>query len=319
MQHTHWFFRMLSVRLEQDVSFIGIAALAKLEHLQEFLYYHDDEDACDEEFFWLCLNLMPRLRVSGLRVKIELEPDIRFYGGYAKKAFKRMMEPLTSALSLRQLAFDRSSEMPMGVALPDLQTLFLISPRHEFSLLGFSSVTELGLEDLNQEQFEQILSEIGHQLLSLAVELWDPLYVDRVFKLCPKLQKFFITEVPRPFAGVNEPPEEHKCLVEFGFANKFFQGNSHFQPNHLLQILQAMPNLNVWRIKNYLFSEQEFELICETLEQKSILQNLEQFHLVKEIGDCSHEYLVSSMKVADKLLRSLIDHCPKLASVKLEK
>jgi len=305
--------------LEQDVSLVGIAALVKLEHLQEFLYYHDDDDAGDEEFFWVCVNLMPRLRVSGLRVKIELEPDTRFYGGYAKKAFKRMMKPLPSALALRQLVFDRSSEMPRGVVLPDLETLFLISPRHQFSLLGFSSVTELGLEDLNQQQLEQILSEIGHQLVSLAVEVDDTLFVDRVYKLCPKLQKFYITELPRPFAGVNEPMGEHECLVEFGFAKKVFQGNSHFQPNHLLQILQAMPNLQAWRIKNYLFSEQEFELICETLQQKSILQKLEQFHLVKEIGDISHDYLVSSMEVADKFLRSLIDHCPKLASVKLER
>jgi hypothetical protein len=99
---------------------------------------------------------------------------------------------------------------------------------------------------------------------------------------------------------------------------------SRFQPEHLLQILRAVPNLRVWRINDYWFDEQESALICEALAQKSILRNLAELYLTNEefsfIGDVipSNDEVPSSIQeAANKVLRSLIDHCPRLSMVKL--
>jgi hypothetical protein len=311
----------------EDVSSKGIAALAKLEHLEEFLYHHNEVDRYGESSnaFHLCLKLMADLRVSGLRVKIDLKTD-RLLTGFASSAFERLMrKPLpTNQLALRELVLKRASEMPVGVVLPDLKTLYLISPGRHFSLLGLLSLTELGLEEVKQQQFEQILTSIGHQLLSLAVHVKDTLYVDAVFRMCPELQKLYITDRPRNFIGLNEPMEDHKCLVEFGFAKKHFKSQlSSFEPKHLLQILKAMPNLSVWRIRNYFFSMPECKLISEALEKNEILRNLELFNMVnKVVGDDENsdddDSVATSLKADNKVLRSLIDHCPKLSTVELK-
>jgi hypothetical protein len=303
------------VMLEQ-VTEKGIAALAKLEHLQEF-FYRGKYCLGRDRYFQLCLERLPRLRLSSFRIKIELETDSRLTK-FATKAFQRLKTPLPSALALRQLVLKNSPVMPVGVVMPNLETLYVIRPGRKFSLLGLLSVTELGLEQLLQGQFEQILSSIGHQLLSLAVKVWDTLFVDKVFQLCPKLQKFYITDLPETFVGLKEPLNVHKCLIEFGFTEMSFESQKkHFQPEHLLQILQAVPNLRVWRMKNYLFNEQELVLVGEALEQNSILQNLEQFQLVYVVV-FKDELVVTGMEVSDVMLNSLIEHCPKLSTVKVE-
>jgi hypothetical protein len=297
------------------VTIKGIDALAKLEHLEEFLFHHDEHDTEDYKFFWLCLHRLPRLRVSGLNFQIKLEPN-KCFTDFASKAFHTLKKPLPSPLALRQLVLGSSSVMPVGVVLPNLETLYLINPGFNFSLLGLSSVTELGLEDLNRQLFEQILSSIGHQLLSLAVSVQDSLFVDRVFQMCPKLQKFNITDLAETFVGLYEPLKKLKFLVEFGFGVKCFRTRSRFQPEHLLQILRAVPNLLVWRVKNYFFDKPECELISEALKKNSILRNLEQFSILASDSKTAEEK--GEMEAADIVLRSLIDHCPKLSKVKVE-
>jgi len=166
-----------------------------------------------------------------------------------------------------------------------------------------------------------MLSLIGHQLLSLAVYVWDTLYVDRVFQMCPKLQKFYITDLPETFVGLNEPIKVQKHLVEFGFAEKDYDSQSlHFPPEHLLQILRALPNLRVWLINKCLFDQRECKLICEALEQNLILQKLELFHLISDAAICMNvELKASCMEAANRVMRTLIDHCPKLSLVRVER
>jgi hypothetical protein len=297
-----------------------IAALAKLEHLQQFVYHHTEiDDHQDHQYFGYCLRLMPRLTVSGMRIKIQLVPD-ELLTSFATLAFENLNGPLpTSQLALRQLCLVRSSEMPVGVALPDLETLYLIKPGPSFSLLGFSSLTELGLEEMNLQLFEQILDSIGHQLLSLAVSVRDTLFVDRVFRMCPKLQKFYITDLPVDFVGQLVPIEAQKCLTEFGFGEKDFQIRCRFQPEHLLQLLQALPNLQVWSMRIYLFSKQECTLISKALEQKSILQYLQQFHHLANAYDDDEDVSVDDMEYSDLVVQCMIDHCPNLSRVKLSR
>jgi hypothetical protein len=304
---------VLSVTLH-GVPIKGIGALAKLEHLQKFLFHHDKNDIADYANFFWCLQWLPRLQVSGLNFEIQLEPN-KCLTEFAARAFERLKKHLPSALALSKLVLKKASEIPVGVVLPKLKTLYVIKPGPNFSLLGLLSLTELALVGLNQHQFEKILASIGHQLVSLAVSVWDTLYVDRVFKLCPKLQKFFITNLAGAFVGLNEPLKKRKSLLEFGFGVKCIRTGSRFQPDQLLQILQALPNLRVWQVKNYLFDEQECQLISEALEKNSILQNLVKFsNIVSEVDNLEDN---GELEPVNKVLRSLIDHCPKLSAVKI--
>jgi len=310
---------VLSVTLE-GVTKKGIAALAKLKHLQQFLYediFFRDEVEC--EYFAMCLRLLPNLLISNAGVKIELERNIGILGcsgdGYPFGCWQKIQ------VALRQLVVSHMSNMPENLSLPDLKTLHLYKPGPNFSLQGFSSVTELALQNLKQQLFEQILASIGHQLQALAVAVTDTLRLDGVFRMCPNLHKFFLWNFPK-FISLSDSLGQLSRLVEFGFAFKAelcereIDGEYRFQPMHLLQMLTAVPNLRVLRMKNYFFNELEFELISEALEQNSILQNLEQFHFKMElsVADNLQSHVISGVAASNQVLRSLIDHCPKLVT-----
>jgi hypothetical protein len=311
------------------VSARGIADLAKLEHLQQFLFVEDNHDyeLRHIRVFRLCLKLLPGLWFCGKMIKIELHNTVTTYD---RGPFYGLQRPWPSALALRQLLLRFPTRMPVGVELPNLETLYVHHPRASFSLLGLSSLTKLALDRLmGREQLEQILGSVGHQLTSLAASTMDTLFVDRVFSMCPNLQHFFITSMPPDFIGLNEPlPNDLQSLVEFGIAEMpYSRPRSRFQPDHLLQILRALPNLSVLRFTDYWFDEHDSALICEALAKKGILRNLAELYLTNEefafagvIPRNDEEVQPPSIQeAANKVLRSLIDHCPRLSTVKLKR
>jgi hypothetical protein len=309
------------------VTSVGIAALAKLEQLQYFLY-EDPKPASRysifvdlKKIFSLCLHLLPRLRISCCR--LDMEP--RGFPRHISDAFfTPTSRELPSQLGLQQLALSDSSGMPVGVALPQLQTLFLHRPREDFEVAaGLSwSLTELCLHDLQQQLLQQILFSVGHQLIKLSVSVWDTLLLDRVFQMCPKLEVFLVLQSPRDFIGLEAAlrPCSLGCLSEFGFVVQ--KHGKRLLPGHLLQVLRAASKLRVLRLKFSDHDEQLHKVVCEALEQHSVLQNLQQLFLICEpdMGD----YYYNDLRLLQNeletnshaLLCSIIDNCPKLHFVK---
>lgn len=240
--------------LDHLVSKDGIAALAKLHYLEEFTYHeretywHSQKPIRNKEFFTMCLQLLPRLKVSCSRVEIGLELD-NSLTDFASQAFRELKFP--SPLGLKQLSLHDVSEMPVGVALPNLTTLTLVTPHPNFQM-GFwhSSLTEIGLQGIRLQPLEQILVRIGWQLRKLSVLVWDTLFVDRVFRMCPNLQVFYISKFPTHFVGLEAPLGDLSQLTEFGFVMQNDEYSSHLNTDHLLQILRAASNLRVFRFKN---------------------------------------------------------------------
>jgi hypothetical protein len=326
---------VLNVQVHHSVTRDGVGALAKLEHLQQFLFVEEHHvfQNSSTRVMQVCALLLPGLLFSGKMIKIRQTLTAE-YGELDETGGDQFYGlphswPWPSALALRQLRLTCPTRMPVGVVLPNLETLHVIEPRQKFSLLGLLSLTELALERvLRREQLEQLLSSVGHQLTTLAVSTLDTLFVDRVLSMCPILQQFFIPTMPLDFIGVDEPllMEDHQCLVEWGFTFRpdEDQFESRFRPDHLLQILRAVPNLRVWRITDYWFEEDDSALLCEALAQKSILRNLAEFyvthasHTLENIIQSDFEEVPLSIQVAtDKVLHCLIDHCPTLLTVKL--
>jgi hypothetical protein len=315
------------VTLDQSVSADGIAALADLQHLEEFSYHEKDtsidrkKPIRNQDFFTMCLQLLPRLRISCSRVDIELEFD-KFLSDFASKAFEELQFHKPTPLSLRQLALHDALEMPLGVLLPDLTSLTLVTPLPAFQMNSWlTSLTELSLQGVRLQMLEEILTRIGRQLRKLAVLVWDTLFVDRVFRLCPDLRVFYISQFPTYFVGLEAPLRGLSLshLTEFGFAMQNDECCSCLSTDHLLQILRAAPNLRVFRFKNVLFCNQDDDDISVALEQRSILQNLEKL-------SCSYEWPeveianenMEFLECAYSVIYNIIINCPKLTSVEVD-
>jgi hypothetical protein len=323
-------FRVLQVEFGPMVTSRGIAALAKLPHLQELLYcnhFHDTHPFIDttkrlEEFFRMCVRLLPWLQVSGARILFDLYTE-HFPTDMICGAFRKLKGRLPSQLGLRQLVLEAVSILPVGVALPNLQTLYLLEPNENFRLMGtpLTSLTELVLKSIPQAPFEQILGQIGHQLrkLAVSVSMDDNLILDRVFRMCPKLQDFQVPDVFCKFIGIREPLDDCNlsCLTDLGFCDE--SCDISVKTNDLLQILQAAPNLRVLYLNNILFCENGGTEICKALEQKSILQNLEEFYFHyewSELYGVDPESVLQTKKNCFAVFQCMVLLCPKLSKVK---
>jgi hypothetical protein len=309
------------------VTSAGIGSLANLKQLQEFLYHEkmlsNSPLNKNHMFFTACLQLLPRLTVSCSRIEIRLELDI-FLTDFASQAFSSLRGPLPTHLGLRQLALHRASGLPRGVALPDLQTLYLILPKNNFHFSTWiSSISELGLHGISRQLLERILQQIGHQLLKLSVLVWDTLVLDRLFQMCPNLQILYISQFPAFYMGLEEPMMDAvclTCLTELGLVMQDDNDDCcRFESGHLLQFLRAACNLRVLRLKNFFFSVEEEDDIGEALEQHLILQNLQRLSCFYERIDPSLDAeTLKFMECSYSVVRHIIQHCPQLSSVALD-
>lgn len=266
----------------------------------------------------MCLQVLPRLQISGWRFKFEVYvynyPSDLFWGACLNLEGR----PLPSQLTLTQLALTYAPGMPVGVAFPNLQTLYLLSPVENLQICSeLPSLTELVLKHLEPAYFEQVLSQLGHQLIKLSV-IMDNLHLDKVFRMCPNLQVFYVAEIPLDFIGLVEPLENLSlsCLTELRFLNEF-KGLRTLKTEDLLQILKAAPNLRILHLDDILFSEQGGVDICIALKQRFILQHLKQFVFAygkPEQGDDPE--ILQSQKYCFAVFRCMIRLCPKLSKIK---
>lgn len=175
---------------------------------------------------------------------------------------------------------------------------------------------------MEQMPIVEILEQIGHQLKKLSVCVWDTtLLLDRVFRMCPNLQNFYVDQCPYEILGVGVSVPTMSGLTELALAR-----TSHideewgvFDYGHLVQVLRAMPNLSVFRMNSMHLAEQEAKEICEALEQHLILQKLETLGFYYE-WPISHDDpdMQDCIRWSCSVLRSMIRHCPKLASLRTD-
>ena len=178
---------------------------------------------------------------------------------FSRKAFQQKQAPALE-LGLRQLTLSNASGMPVGVALPHLRKLCILNTSLEYFYVGsgLESVTELGLLGLKLQFCEQILGHLGHQLVELAIWVEDNMWLDRIFRLCPNLQTFYVSEFPSVgVIGVEATAAPiMNFLTDLSLVKKDYYKYkdrddfecADFQQGHLLLVLQSVPNLQVLRI-----------------------------------------------------------------------
>jgi hypothetical protein len=310
--------------LGKEVTSTGFASLASLEHLEEFLFSDhfqwDPFRSKNRRYYKMCLRLLPWLHFSGYRLKFtkKIYNHPSFYYFDKCRYLKRRMP---SQLGLRQISLIEPSRMPVGIALPNLETLYLHGPTNDFQLGtgSLSSLTELFFSQTKQIPMEKILSVLGHQLRKLSVKVTDTLYLDSVFRMCPNLQVFYVPECPVDYIGLKD--ELLNCnlhsMTELCFVEEYYDHDrSLLKTDHLLQILQAAPNLQIFHMHTHIFSEQDGKDFCLALEQHLILQKLEQFTFSYDLPETEPDEL--SEHIGRAVINSIISLCPRLSTVNVK-
>lgn len=326
---TSIFCRVLDVALGRDVTSSGIAALAKLEFLQEFLYQTHSYRRSERLYSWqlpeknqsmidlysLCLQLLPGLQISGARLKFQLHKDIPSY-----LCWNEHRQRLPTQLGLRQLALKDLSRMPVQLALPNLETLFVQSTHFNLDA-NYPSLTELVLEDISSSCLKKILRSVGNQLLKLSIITMSGgvLKLHRVLRMCPNLQVLHIIDTK--MAKINLVDCTMRGILELAITIPF-DDRPVFNADCLLPILQAAPDLLILNLKNvYYFSEHDVtDAFSRALEQHTILQKLEKLFVHFDWPDDHESYEQRLLDVPLKnncfsVIRSMILLCPKLYNV----
>jgi len=312
--------------LGTKVTSTGIAALAKLKHLQQFLFREmpsfSREDIMKKrtDLCSICVWLMPWLHVIGSTMGLSDSVECKLNWRDVERVLKRR---LPSQLGLRQLSLYEPSGMPVGVALPNLETLIVTVPIFSEKLFQLKSaadlpsLTNLVLENVKQELFEKIISQIGQQLRKLSVSVWGTLILNKVFLMCPNLQLFYAKNYHMGSLELVEPLVESVLseLTELAFFTCYCQSVSTFPSNdQLLQILRAVPNLRILQLENYIFSQLAVRDIGRELSKHSILQHLQKFDLYHQWPEEDRSWLPEKNN-CHSMIQIMILLCPKLTSV----
>lgn len=129
------------------------------------------------------------------------------------------------------------------------------------------------------------------------------------------------TEFPNGDLSVKSAIPTMNCLTEINLIkSKYGVGHcdldwASFHSDHLLQVLQAVPNLQVLRFWNVDFSEKEAENVGAALQQHSILQQMHtlgfyyEWPISKDDPD-----MQDCIRWSRSVLHNMILHCPKLAT-----
>jgi hypothetical protein len=196
------YFSELKVSLTLDVSSAGFEALAKLPHLQQFIFgeYMQAEDWSHElRYLRLCTEYLPHLRVAGRSFDVmdadhwELSECDR---GYHNELLQHLQLPTTPSIHFFfNLADDALPQI--SVKYPKVEELLLWEPSERvIGLLGerFASLTLLGLYDCGETDVVPALQQVGQGLRTLVLNsITRQLSLAKVLQLCPRLKCFKVS------------------------------------------------------------------------------------------------------------------------------
>lgn len=328
--------------LGSDVTSSGIAALANLEHLQEFSFreiqterrpvrYPIFSRKIRTNFYSTCLQLIPKLEICGARIEFppheEIHEEIPLYAQWDDDVSRIVLDDVPRQLKLKQLALRRPSRMPKDLHLPNLETLYVLQPIQTFRFDEtfpyhnvLTSLTELVVTDINQEHFDQLAKSVGHRLRKLSISMPEEMVIDRVFRMCPNVQVLYLVQSNNfsPFTKGAVMKSLVGCdlsgIVELAIVNEY-KTEPLFNADHLMKILKAAPNLRILRLEILVFYDKNVKAICKVLKQRSILQQLEELHFLYTWDDYPSEDELQLQRNCFSVIRSMILLCPKLICV----
>jgi hypothetical protein len=319
------FFRVLEVVLDEISSGEGFQALSSLQCLQELIFFVEVDTMdrlvqctrsnINRKNFQLCMQHLPGLRFAGER-----------FNHYLPVAFKTLgrateMELQTRKpwiLGLQEATLFRASSIPDGIFLPNLTSLHLLEPSPGVFQWDprLSAVTELGLYEVSMDTCVKILSQTEQRLKKLILYVkQDAILVDRIFHLCPNLERFSVVLSPSRLnlmTRIEPDTLRHLKVLELIILS---DSTSEFvvDPEALMQLLQA-PELRHLELTKITLQQREAEEIIRRLQRGEILQKMEHVILHHWHTPASDLYEVASNRT-DLVLSTMVLCCPKLTQV----
>lgn len=303
----------------------GFIALSNLHYLEEFIFFVEvDTIDLQTQFtrnninrsnFKHCLQTLPKLHFAGERFNHYLPMTLKNIGLATEM---ELQSKKTLTLGLQEATLSRASSIPDGISLPNLTSLHLLEPsRWEVFHWDcrLSSITELGLYEVSMETCINILSQTERRVKKLFLYVKDDtILVDRIFHLCPNLERFSVVLSPRRVNLVS--PIEPNTLRHLKVLELIMLIDSTefvVDPEALMQLLQA-PELRHLELTKITLQQRETDEIVRRLQQGEILQKLE--HVILHAWHTSADdlYEVASNRM-NSVLSSMVLCCPKLTRV----
>jgi hypothetical protein len=264
---------------------VGIAALSKLQSLQQFLFINFEASLSWmkklrsrmsrlSRLMNLCFELLPQLHVVALYPEPSTFHDDSL-DMVTSKALSDLQGPLQHTLQLRRLML--SNNVPEHIDLPELRYLHLIFPLHQANLHAdrFPRLSTLVLHQvfwMRRDELMLILSRVGQQLTALELLVHDGVDLDVVLSACPNLSELSL------FArGVHSSSElqPHTLRRLQDLQMTFIDEAYDHQPRLLVDLLRLAPRLRTVKHALKTVHADVFEQLFLLAKQRTSMRHLE--------------------------------------------
>ncbi|XP_065342091.1 uncharacterized protein LOC135940900 [Cloeon dipterum] len=309
--------RVLKVYADETTSETGIAALAKLQHLQKF-YFEDLDQICEESLLYeLCFQHLPGLLEVGFAIKRDFMLDYQeaylcINGHLMAMVLEELEKPCQLGLQKMQLV--GLPTIPQCVTFPKLKSFFVVNPEGPLTIDDrFSNVSELGLFIMpSMRECYSIFGRLGRQLTKLHLLVRSTIDVSKVLELCPNLSELNIY-AKRLVSSSKLKPETLSKLRELN-VRMSHHASVAVQPGLTLQLLQA-PKLRSVALfsenNKYIIGLEELLAIVEEAKGKKILRRLQILKVECDV----EEMIPTDREEYGYLFCRLVMNCPRLHSM----
>lgn len=264
----------------------GIAALSKLQSLQEFYFFKSQKlsDNRRTQLMKLCFELLPQLHIVGLNPEPQLFCK-NIMGIFTSKALAGLSTQQCT-LQLRRLVLTDRVRVPEHVALPTLQFLCLNWPSEPASLDPdrFPQLSELALFGVCRDELMRILRQVGRQLNVLHFEVHDMIELNRVLEKCPNLSELSLHVFGVYSTRFVLQPTTLRRLQKLRIT--FADLEYDHQPMLIVHLLQNAPELRSVSLSLQSIPVNVFEEMFLLAKQHTCMRHLEELKVYIDNENC---------------------------------
>jgi hypothetical protein len=284
---------------------VGIAALSKLQSLQQLLFIKFEKSLCWSKklrsrrsrlsrLMNLCFELLPQLHVVALYPEPSTFHD-NSLDIVTSKALSNL-GPLQRTLQLRRLML--SNNVPEHINLPKLRYLHLNFPWLDANNLHadrFPRLSRLVLHEVFwRNTLMLILSRVGQQLTALKLQVHDGVNLDVVLSECPNLSELSL-HVRGVHSSSELQPHTLRRLQDLQII--FFDAVYDHQPRLLVNLLRLAPRLRTVKYALKTFHVEVFEQLFLLAKRRTSMRHLEQLtvYVMHRNLDRDHRALIEEV------------------------
>jgi hypothetical protein len=301
------FARVLEVSLRpRTTSRAGIAALSKLQSLQQFLFIKFERNLSwsrsrrsrFSHLLNLCFDLLPQLYIVAFDP--QRHPD-SFYDNWLDMVTAKALSdlgPLQRTLQLRRLML--SNNVPENINLPELRHLHLVARCSLFRVTNvradrFPRLSRLVMHGhWRRNELMLILSRVGRQLTALDLLVDDGVDLDMLLSECPDLSELSLNAFGVHSSSELQPHTLRRLQdLQIIFNAAFYD----HQPHLLVDLLRLAPRLRIVKHALMTVHIEVFEQLFLLAKRRTSMRHLEQLkvYIMNQNLDSVHSALIGEV------------------------